>query len=125
MVKDWDPEGFNLLTSQKPTALEEERGPALSQGTRTEGGNRPKCQDCPSTVQDGGAAAPEEGFVSRDLVGCVGYMRPSSIWSTLVALRAGQAYPLGLQVRPAPVLGASFFARSSLMAKVGDGDQPP
>ena len=25
-----------------------------------------------------------------------------------MALRAGQAYPLGLQVRPAPVLGASL-----------------
>lgn len=126
MVKDWDPEGFNLLTSQKPTALEEDRAPALClKALAPREGNRPRCPDCPSTVQDGGAAAPEEGFVSRDLVGCVGYMRPSSIWNTLVALRAEQAYPLGLQVGAAPVLGAFFFARSSLTTKVGDGDQPP
>ena len=47
MVKDWDPEGFNLLTSQKPTALEEDRGPALSQGTRTEGGKQTKVSRLP------------------------------------------------------------------------------
>lgn len=125
MVKDWDLEGFNLLTSLKPIALEENRRPALCfKASALREGNRPKCQGCPSTVQDG-AVTTEEGFVSRDLVGCVGYMRPSSIWSTLVALWAGQAHPFGLQVGPAPILGASFFARSSLTAKVGDRDQPP
>lgn len=92
MVKDPESRRARPLDLSEALSTGGEHGTcSVLQGTCAEGGKplgevRLGCQEVLVQCRMVGLRPPGKGFVSRDLVGCVGYRRPSSILGSLLAL---------------------------------------